>query len=112
MKLWPLFGTANQLLAALALLIVTICLKHRGGLKYLVSAIPCLIILLVTNWAMLQNEMVFLLNENWLLVVIGAGIFALALWMTVEAFITFFSIPTVFGAKRPGFPPPFSKPGA
>jgi len=39
MKLWPLFGTANQLLAALALLVVTIYLKHRGGQWYLVSAI-------------------------------------------------------------------------
>jgi carbon starvation protein len=93
MKLWPLFGTANQLLAALALLVVTIYLKHRGGHWYLVSAIPCLFMLLVTNWAMLQNEMIFLVNENWLLVVIGAGIFALALWMTVEAIIAFFNIP-------------------
>jgi len=95
MKLWPLFGTANQLLAALALLVVTIYLKHRGGQWYLVSAIPCLFMLLVTNWAMLQNEMIFLVNENWLLVVIGAGIFALALWMTVEAVVAFFSIPAV-----------------
>lgn len=99
MKLWPLFGTANQLLAALALLVVTIFLKHRGGRKYLVSAIPCLFMLLVTNWAMLRNEMIFLVNENWLLVVIGAGIFALALWMTVEAVIVFLNIPAVFGSS-------------
>jgi carbon starvation protein len=97
MKLWPLFGTANQLLAALALLVVTIYLKHRGGLGYLASAIPCIFMLLVTNWAMLKNEMIFLVNENWLLVIIGAGIFALALWMTVEAVIAFFHIPTVLG---------------
>ncbi|MGW8181358.1 MAG: carbon starvation CstA family protein, partial [bacterium] len=97
MKLWPLFGTANQLLAALALLVVTIYLKRRGGRSYLVSAIPCLFMLFVTNWAMLKNEMIFLVNENWLLVVIGAGIFALALWMTVEAIIAFFNIPSVIG---------------
>jgi carbon starvation protein len=111
MKLWPLFGTANQLLAALALLVVTIYLKHRGGLKYLVAAVPCLIMLLVTNWAMLQNEMVFLLNENWLLVVIGAGIFALSLWMTVEAIITFFNIPAVLDSKKPRLQSSLSKPG-
>jgi len=99
MKLWPLFGTANQLLAALALLVVTIYLKHEGGQKYLVSAIPCLFMLVVTNWAMLKNEMIFLVNENWLLVIIGAGIFALALWMTAEAMIAFFSIPSVLTGK-------------
>jgi hypothetical protein len=38
---------------------------------------------------MVRNEMIFLANENWLLVAIGAGIFALALWMTVEALIAF-----------------------
>jgi len=90
MKLWPLFGSANQLLASLALLVVTIYLKRKGGLKFVVTAVPCLIMLVITNWAMVQNEGNFLASENWLLVAIGGGIFALALWMTVEAFITFF----------------------
>ena len=89
MVLWPLFGTANQLLAALALLVVTIYLKRKGGLKYIVTAVPCLIMLVITNWAMVKNEMAFLDDRNWLLVAIGATIFALALWMTVEALIAF-----------------------
>ncbi len=87
--LWPLFGSANQLLASLALLVVTLYLKRKGGLKFLVTAIPCVIMLLVTNWAMIENERTYIRDKNWLLVVIGAGIFALALWMTVEAAITF-----------------------
>ncbi len=89
MKLWPLFGITNQLLAALALLVVTLYLKRRGGLKFLVTAVPCLVMLTITNWAMVKNEMIFFTERNWLLVTIGGGIFALALWMTVEAFITF-----------------------
>jgi carbon starvation protein len=94
MKLWPLFGTSNQLLAALALLVVTLYLKRRGGFKFLVTAIPCLIMLVITNWAMVQNELIFLTDEKyadekWLLAGIGAGIFALALWMTVEALMAF-----------------------
>jgi carbon starvation protein len=89
MILWPLFGTANQLLAALALLVVTLYLRGKGGLKFAVTGVPCLIMLLVTNTAMVKNEMIFIANKNWLLVSIGAGIFALALWMTVEAVITF-----------------------
>ncbi len=92
MKLWPLFGTSNQLLAALALLVITIYLKRKGGFKFIVTAVPCLIMLVITNWAMVKNETIFLADKNWLLVTIGAGIFALALWMTVEAFMAFFSV--------------------
>ncbi|UCD52508.1 MAG: carbon starvation protein A [Phycisphaerales bacterium] len=89
MKLWPLFGTANQLLASLALLVVTLYLRRQGRRKYLVTAIPCLLMLVITNWAMIQNELRFLRNKDWLLVGIGGGIFLLALWMTVEAVIAF-----------------------
>jgi len=85
MILWPLFGTANQLLAALALLVITLYLKRKGGLKFLVTAVPCVIMLVITNWAMVKNEMSFINKGNWLLAIIGGGIFALALWMTVEA---------------------------
>jgi carbon starvation protein len=94
MKLWPLFGTANQLLAALALLVVTLYLKSKGGLKFIVTALPCLVMLVITNWAMVKNEILFLTNEKyagekWLLSTIGAGIFVLALWMTIEALMAF-----------------------
>jgi carbon starvation protein len=93
MILWPLFGTANQLLAALALLVVTSYLKRQGGLKFLVTAVPCFIMLVITNWAMIRNEMIFWADKNWLLVTIGGGIFALALWMTVEALVALLSLP-------------------
>ncbi len=91
MVLWPLFGSANQLLAALALLLVTLYLKRKGGLKFIVTAVPCLIMLVITNWAMVQNEMSFINKADWLLVIIGGGIFALALWMTIEALAAFFN---------------------
>ncbi len=89
MKLWPLFGSANQLLATLALLVVTLYLRRRGGRKYLATALPCVAMLVITNWAMVRNEMNFIDQKNWLLVAIGTGIFGLALWMTVEAFVIF-----------------------
>ena len=91
MILWPLFGSANQLLAALALLLVTLYLKRKGGLKFLATAVPCLIMLVITNWAMIKNEISFLDKGNWLLVIIGGGIFALSLWMTIEALAVFFN---------------------
>jgi len=93
MVLWPLFGSANQLLAALALLLVTLYLKRKGGLKFIVTAVPCLIMLVITSWAMVKNEIDFINKANWLLVIIGGGIFALALWMTIEALIAFFNPP-------------------
>jgi carbon starvation protein len=93
MKLWPLFGSANQLLAALALLIVTLYLKRKGGTKYLVTAVPCLIMLFITSWAIIKNETGYIRQKNWLLVVIGGVIFLLALWMTIEAVIAFFNNP-------------------
>jgi carbon starvation protein len=106
MVLWPLFGNANQLLASLALLVVTLYLKRKGGHNYLVAAIPCLLMLLITNWAMIQNEMIFIGQRNWLLVGIGAFIFVLALWMTVEAVIAFKSVATGQGATAPTPPLP------
>ncbi|KPK43841.1 MAG: carbon starvation protein CstA [Phycisphaerae bacterium SG8_4] len=89
MLLWPLFGSANQLLAALALLLVTLYLRRKGGMKFVVTAVPCVVMLVITTWAMVENELVFINKKNWLLVTIGGVIFALALWMTVEALLTF-----------------------
>ena len=93
MILWPLFGSANQLLASLALLVITLYLKRKGGLKFLVTALPCLVMLTITSWAMVENEKMFMRNQDWLLVAIGAIIFLLAAWMTVEAVIVFFEGP-------------------
>jgi carbon starvation protein len=81
------------------LLVVTLYLKSKGGKKFLVVGLPCLIMLVVTNTAMVKNEIIFLTSEKyagekWLLSTIGAGIFVLALWMTIEALIA-------FGLRRP-----------
>jgi carbon starvation protein len=89
LRLWPLFGSVNQLMAALALLVVTMYLRRRGGWNYLIAAIPCVAILVITCWAMVLNEIGFINNENWLLGGVGAIIFAMAIWMTVETIIQF-----------------------
>ena len=89
LRLWPLFGTVNQLLAALALLVVTMYLKKAGGLKYLIAGIPCVIMLIVTGWAMILNEVKFYNDRNILLIVIGGVVFLLAVWMTAETLILF-----------------------
>ena len=89
LTLWPLFGSVNQLLAALALLVITMYLKKKGGLKYLIAGIPCIIMLVITGWAMVLNEIKFIKTPNVLLAVIGGLVFLLAIWMTLETVILF-----------------------
>jgi carbon starvation protein len=89
MRLWPLFGTVNQLLAALALLVVTMYLKKKGGLKYLFAGIPCVIMLTITGWAMVLNEIKFYKDQNLMLLIIGGIVLLLAGWMTIETLILF-----------------------
>lgn len=87
MVLWPLFGTTNQLLAGLALLVITLYLKRCGkNCGYTVLAM--FFVLAMTLWAMLSNVSRFYLDGNWLLVGIGAIIFFLALWLCLEAWLS------------------------
>jgi carbon starvation protein len=90
MKLWPLFGSANQLLAAMALLMVTLYLQSKGGLKWLVSGAPCLFMVVISNWSIIENGKIFMASENWLLVFMDGLFLLLSLWITIEALVTFF----------------------
>jgi len=85
LKLWPLFGAANQLLAALVLLVITLYLKSRGGLKFLVTALPCVFMLVMTLWAVLINEWNFIAKKNAMLASVNMALLALAAWIIVEA---------------------------
>jgi len=92
MILWPLFGTANQLLAALALLIITMYLKTKGGIKFIITAIPALIMLTVSVYSMVIKERDFIVNfkNDWLLAVIGGVLLCLAIWAAIETLLVFF----------------------
>jgi carbon starvation protein len=89
MKLWPMFGAGNQLLAALALLVMTNYLMAKGGCRFLVTGIPCVFMLGMTVWAVVINEINFIKGSNWLLSGINAVVLVLALWMVVEGVIVF-----------------------
>ncbi|TGN01298.1 carbon starvation CstA family protein [Leptospira yasudae] len=89
LALWKLFGTTNQLLAGLALLVVTIfLLKSKKRIK--VSFIPMLFVLSVTLWAMIRNFFDFLNgpSPNILLAGVGGTLIVLTLWLLVEAVLT------------------------
>jgi carbon starvation protein len=91
LKLWPLFGATNQTLAALALIIITLYLKRRGGLKWLVSGIPAAFMAVITIWALILNEAKFGAGGNTLLTVINICILIIALWIAIEGVIKFFA---------------------
>lgn len=87
LTLWPLFGSINQLLAALTLLVATVYLKKCGGLKFLVTLIPFGFMIIITLWGTVLNETGFIRDQNWLLAIINGTTLVLSLWIILESFI-------------------------
>ncbi len=88
LTLWTLFGITNQLLAGLTLLVVSLYLFQRGR-NSLFTGIPALFMLTSTLWATVNRLRGFWTEGNALLFVVGLCLFILALWIIVEAVITF-----------------------
>ena len=82
--LWPLFGAVNQLLGGLALLVGTLYLQKRGGRKWMVTAIPCLFLMITSIWASLINQIAFLQNGQSLLFLINGIIIGVSVLMSLE----------------------------
>ena len=91
LKLWPLFGAVNQTLAGLALIIITVYLKNRGGLKWMISGIPALLMMFMTIWALVLNQTKFGASHNLPLQMVHGLTRGLAVWITVEGFMKFVS---------------------
>jgi len=91
LKLWPLFGAVNQTLAALVLIIITLYLQTRGGLKWVVAGLPAVFMSVMTIWAVIMNQSKFLGAHNMLLTVINICILVVAVWIAIEGLIKFFS---------------------
>ena len=85
LALWPLFGTTNQLVAAVTLLIVTVWLK-RNGRPVVYTLVPMLLVAGVTAWAMVFNLLDYYADfeELWLLSLSGTLILALDIWILLE----------------------------
>ena len=69
--LWPLFGTTNQLLAALVFATVTIYLVKRRTPHWMIS-IPLAFVAVTTVSAMVWNIWSYVEAKNWILVTIGS----------------------------------------
>jgi carbon starvation protein len=84
MVLWPLFGSLNQLMAALALGVVTIYLAAKRIPVYY-TLIPMIIILVLTLWAMVENLAGFVADREYVLVLLSALILLLTGWLTASS---------------------------
>jgi carbon starvation protein len=94
MALWPIFGAANQMLAGLVLLVITVYLLKRGkGAIY--ALVPMVFLIVITTWAMIMNIWSYTHPApnadgspgqiNYVLTVVGLAILVLEVWMIIEA---------------------------
>jgi len=85
LALWPLFGTTNQLVAGVTLLIVSVWLQRRGK-SPVYTLVPMLFVAFATVWAMTGNVIGYFENfeEQWLLAISGATVLALDVWIMLE----------------------------
>jgi carbon starvation protein len=86
LALWQLFGSTNQLLAGLALLVVALYLiqRRRRSLPYL---LPMVFMMVSTLTAMAVKLADFHREGQTVLLVVGGCITLIALWLVIEAFL-------------------------
>ncbi|WP_022660305.1 carbon starvation CstA family protein [Paucidesulfovibrio longus] len=90
LSLWPLFGCINQILAALVLTTVTVYLKRRGGLTWILSGIPALFLASMTIWAIMINQGMYAAKDNMLLMTLNMLVLGVSIWVIVEGLLRFF----------------------
>jgi carbon starvation protein len=81
--LWPLFGTINQLLASLTLLVLTVYLAKKQSHVW-VAAIPMIFMVIMTAWAMIWNINNFAHAHNGMLLTIAIIVLSLMVWLVIE----------------------------
>lgn len=87
LTIWPIFGTANQMLAALALLAVAAWLKKENRKTFMVT-IPMYFMFAVTFCSL--GQLIYAnLGKNWLIVGVSAALAVLSAALAAEAFRVF-----------------------
>ncbi|MBF5055483.1 carbon starvation protein CstA [Alcanivorax sp. 521-1] len=81
--IWPLFGTTNQLLAGLTLLVVTVMLVRRGRPTFY-TLVPLVFLLLMTLAALLIQLKGFYTEQNWFLLCLDLVVLVAAILVTLE----------------------------
>ncbi|MED5431944.1 MAG: carbon starvation protein A [Pseudomonadota bacterium] len=81
--IWPLFGTTNQLLAGLTLLVITIMLVRRGR-PAIYTLAPLVFLLVMTLFALLIQLKSFYDKQDWFLLGLDVVVLVAALLVTLE----------------------------
>ena len=83
--IWPIFGSANQLLAALALMTVALWLKKQKR-AYNMLTIPMIFMLIVTLCALVLLAQSNIASGNYILVGFAVALFILAIVLAVQGY--------------------------
>lgn len=86
LALWPLFGTINQLMAAMALLVITVYLARRKAPAF-ITGIPLVFMIAMTGWAMVYNLQNFMAKGNMMLFIISLIVLLLEVWVIFETLV-------------------------
>lgn len=81
--IWPLFGTTNQLLAGLTLLVITVMLVRLGRPMYY-TLIPLIFLLVMTVAALIMQLKTFYVQENWFLFGLDIVVLVAAILIALE----------------------------
>ncbi len=84
MVIWPLFGTTNQLLAALTLAIITVMLIRKGRNPW-VTGVPMAFLMVMSLYALVVQLGTFYNDGKWLLLGMDIVILIAAVWVAFEA---------------------------
>jgi carbon starvation protein len=93
--LWPLFGTTNQLVAGVTLLVVSVWLR-RMGRPVVYTLLPMIFVAAATVLAMLGEVRGYYesFSERWLLAVMGSLILLLDVWVVGEGLRVLLATPS------------------
>ena len=82
--IWPLFGSTNQILAGLTLLVISVMLmKYGRPARY--TMLPMIFVLITSSWAALIKLKEFYEAQNWLLVTIDLVVVITTFLVILEA---------------------------
>ena len=84
LAIWPLFGSTNQILAGMTLLVISVMLIKMGRpARY--TLLPMIFVLITSCWAAILKLIEFWLAANWLLVTIDIVVLVTSFMVILEA---------------------------
>jgi carbon starvation protein len=99
MIIWPLFGSTNQILAGLTLLVISVILIKLGRpVRY--TLLPMIFVLVISFWAGVIKIIEFYQSGNFLLVAIDAVVLITSLMVMLEAVSVIFTFKKSIGTER------------